>query len=316
MPIVFPIEAGFLVLAAAFGALILSRTAKMWLRPLLLSLQHPHGAWWRKLLLRTAAAVVSATLYVENKVQAALSHFAEPGLHLLARFLAGTAAMFHWLFKELEAIPHSTADALKILRHETMPKAIHRSVAPVKATAAHAGALAGRAAAGERANRRSISGVSRKLGALAGLLLGADLFVFGAKHGGHAHLHHRHHTRDIPQVINRDIPRLKGKTRAHDHDISNLRARVKRIEKALGLGIIAGIVVRTLAKVAPWIFCRNVKRVARQLCGTNSNLIDDLLMGTIAIGGALSIVELAKELQTVMGPAVEGIEELITEKLG
>src|SRR5205085_276833 len=89
------------------------------------------------------------------------------------------------------------------------------------------------------------------------------------------------------------LPRL----RVVEHDVAvtipaelgRVDARLKRLEKLIGLGVIGALVFRILAKVAPWIFCRNVKKVANTVCGLNPNELNTLL-GLLA--GAFAIADI------------------------
>src|SRR5213595_2806425 len=101
MPLIFPAEIAWVAMIAAVGAYLLYRTETMWLRPLVLALQHPHGSWWKRVVLKPLALVASATLYVEKHVRLALSHFAAGSLHLLTRWFNGLAASFHHWVKEV-----------------------------------------------------------------------------------------------------------------------------------------------------------------------------------------------------------------------
>src|SRR5205809_138228 len=60
MPLIFPAEIAWVAMIAAVGAYLLYRTETMWLRPLVLALQHPHGSWWKRVVLKPLALVPSA----------------------------------------------------------------------------------------------------------------------------------------------------------------------------------------------------------------------------------------------------------------
>src|SRR5438876_4739136 len=88
--------------------------------------------------------------------------------------------------------------------------------------------------------------------------------------------------RSIARVITRDIPALRRRERALEREVyGDLRARIGRIERALGLGIFAAVVYKILVKVAPWLFCRNVNKVGRAVCGLNPDTLNSLLALTL-----------------------------------
>jgi hypothetical protein len=253
--------------------------------------------------LKTASFLYKASglkwvLHVTKVTQAITSRFAVNHFPALTRWFGGHTARVQAQAREFSHISNDTADSLSYLRHHTMPRAINSKVAPVRKVATHADHAAGRALGRvrteEKARRRSISLTNKRLGALAGLLLGADVFVFGR----HALTHHRHHVRDIPRMRDRDIPRLKARDRVHDRELARTRSRLKRLEKALGLGLLAGIVYRVLTRVAPWLFCRNWKVLGRAICGMNPNALANLiglLLGVFVLSDLRRSARLAED---------------------
>jgi hypothetical protein len=262
MPIVFPEMAAFVAFAAAVGAFILYRTEAMWLRPLVLALQHPHGSWWKRLLLKGAAAVAVATLYVEKHVRLALSEFAAGGLHMLTRGFAGLAACFHFTYRELGLVAHDIADALAYLRHHTIPHLIHAAVAPVArlAHSAYAEALAAERFA-KALEKRFLRGIDR-------LRKSLEAWTLTRLHG-----------------IDRLIGRLASRVRAAEHaitvtiphELGAIRLRLTRLEKLLGIGALTAAIIRVLARRFPWLFCRNVNALGRAICGMNPDALNSLI---------------------------------------
>jgi len=94
----------------------------------------------------------------------------------------------------------------------------------------------------------------------------------------------------------------------------NIWKRLKALEKKLATPIGIGIVAVALSRLgAGWIRCNNVKRIGRQLCGINSNLLDELLLDSIAIFSLLSVVEFATELRSIEDEAVSIMGRLVRE---
>jgi hypothetical protein len=293
MPVVFPVEVAFVAFVAAVGAFLLYRTEVMWLRPLVQGLQHPHGAWWKRLLLKGAAGVAAATLYVEKQVRLALSHFAAGGLHMLSRVFSALAAAFHFTYRELGLIAHDVADALAYLRHHTIPHLIHAAVTPVDRLAhkAYAEALAADRFAHELL-KRFLRGIDRLAHRIDHIVIPRVRAVEGKLAG----------------VISRDLPAIRRREAALEHEVyGDLRARIGRIERALGLGVFAALVYKILAKVAPWLFCRNVSTVGRAVCGLNPNQLNallGLLLGTLAIRDIRTLARYAEAVERELAEEV------------
>jgi hypothetical protein len=76
---------------------------------------------------------------------------------------------------------------------------------------------------------------------------------------------------------------------------------------ALGLAIIAKLGLG-------WLRCNNVNNLGKRACGLDTDLFDLLLLDTVAILGGISVVEFARELQSLEGEAIgimrAGIREL------
>lgn len=303
MPLVFPVTVELLALLAVLVALALSRTETIWLRPLVESLQHPRGSWWKRMALKPLAAVAVATLYIERAVRHALSNFAHGSLHLLTRFFAGLAATFHHTYADYAKGWHEWADAFAWFRHKTMPATIHKQVAPANARAKAAQREAARSISLGKALRirtgRSIDRLNRKTGLLAGILLGIDVLV----HGRHAPRHHADHTRTLPHIRDVDIPHGRAVDRAHGKELADHRSRLKRVEKTLA-GVVGGLIVfRILARVAPWLFCRNWKVLGRAVCGMNPNSLANLiglLVGAWALSDLRRSARLAEDALDVV----------------
>lgn len=75
---------------------------------------------------------------------------------------------------------------------------------------------------------------------------------------------------------------------------------------ALGLAILARLGLR-------WLRCNNVGKAGRQLCGLDPSYLDELLLDTVAILGAVSIVEFAHDLQDVTDESVAIMRGFIRE---
>lgn len=286
-----------LLLLQVLGLLALHKTSLPLVRGLLGGWAEPKG--FRRWFLRAIGVVAlgNAIEWVVHRVRQAVARAALVNLDAVTLYLRDLGVIAHYTYKELGDLAPSWADSFALFRHRTMPHEVNRKVIPVKVAATHAGALAGRSISLGNATRirlgRSIDRLKKQYGLLAGILLGIDILVKGR----HAARHHSDHVDTIPQ---------QGKA------IADQGARIKRIEKALGLGVLAALVYRILARVAPWLFCRNVKKLGQVACGLNPatmNSLLGLLLGAYAIGNleqmtrfALSVEEeLASDIKDLLG---------------
>lgn len=108
------------------------------------------------------------------------------------------------------------------------------------------------------------------------------------------------------------------------HAIAGLRTRVGKTEKQLrrearrigkleaatvGLGA-AALVGTALARLGvSWIRCNNWKRLGREVCQADSDLISSLLADAALLTVAFNIEEFARELQAVVGLAAHAIQD-------
>ena len=309
MPIVIPIAIPLLALAAAFGALLLMRTESMWLRPMVEALQHPRGSWIKRQAFKAAGFLAQGTLFIERHVRAALSHFAASSLHLLTRWFNGLGTLFHHLFAEVADLAEDVAHTFDRVVLHTVPAQIKAAVHPVSVLAHQALKLAHQAIALEHElDKRLTHGIDRLRNLVEGemvkLLHGIDRLV-----RDHVIPALRRAEHAIDGVITRDLPALRRREAALEREVyGDLTARIKRIERLLGLGVIAAVVYRILARVAPWLFCRNVKKLGNVACGLPARDIDALLgvlFGALAISSLEQLARYAIEVEDEVADEVK-----------
>lgn len=95
-------------------------------------------------------------------------------------------------------------------------------------------------------------------------------------------------------------------------DLINIRKRLARLEK-LGIGgLAAGAVAAALAALgASWIRCNNWKRVGREVCLADSNLITELLGLGITATVVVEFREIVKLAQSVETVTAQGIHDVL-----
>jgi len=286
MPVVVVPILGLALLFAALGVLSVHHSNSMWLQPLLERLAHPKGNIFRRAILLPIAAGAAAVIKLLNYMRSVMSHWARGSLSAVTRFVHGLTNLAHLSYETTLTLANDTLHALSYLRHHTIPYLIHAAVAPVRALAHHAYA---EALAAERfahaAEKRLLHGIDR-------LRKSLEAWTLRQLHG-------------IDRLIReRVLPGLRAVEREVAITIPNElaldRARLKRLEKLLGLGVIAGVVYKVLARVAPWIFCRNVKKVGNTVCGMNPNELStllQLLVGAFVIADLRQLTEFALSVE-------------------
>lgn len=197
------------------------------------------------------------------------------------------------------------ADALGYLRHHAIPSLIHAAVSPVARLAHRALHAAHVADAYAHAlERRLLRGIDR----LEHRLVRRFERVF---HGIDAFVRHtvwprlRTAERELTHVVTRDLPAIRRGERA-------LARRLSRVEKALALGVIGALMYRVLARVAPWLFCRNWKKVGNAVCGLNPSRLDALLallLGAFLVRDLRTVAEWASGVED---EAAHGLAELLS----
>jgi hypothetical protein len=96
--------------------------------------------------------------------------------------------------------------------------------------------------------------------------------------------------------------------------IPNLWKRVRALEKKLAVPFGLGIVAAALARLGiGWIRCNRVRRVGKGVCGLDDSLIDQWLLGALAIFGTVSIVEFAEGLEAVEEEAISILGAFVRE---
>lgn len=114
----------------------------------------------------------------------------------------------------------------------------------------------------------------------------------------------------VPRISDHSIPKLSDLTDAWE-------AVKKRLGKVTKLGTIAGLIGLTAGVLGKlglgWLRCARVGRVGRAVCGMNDGLLESLLADALLVVGAISIVEFAKELQTVEDEVVRALRGFVRE---
>jgi hypothetical protein len=194
-----------------------------------------------------------------------------------------------WLLeRELPRLIHALPTSVSQLVHD-MSKALHKITAEIPRLERYAKAAALAAATG------ILAPFVAAMPALGWLRHHLAAIVRAAAHAGGAVL---------PWA---DLPDIKKWLHAN-------RAKITRLEALLGIAGAAALVGRALGGVsAKCIRSGNISRVAKRLCGLDTSLVDTLLLDSLAIVSAISVVEFAEALLEIESEAIKimgaGIKE-------
>lgn len=293
MPLVL---VGLGVLISAAFILAASQTFTMWLRPLNDYIHRPQHGLFKKAVKVLATPLVISAQQLEHEVRSVMSRWAVGHLPVLARWFSGlTAAALAWN-AEIAHVADDVADALSVLRHHTIPRLIRHAIRPVDRLAHRGFAKAVAALAfGHYLERRFLHGIDR-------LQTRLEHLIARRIHG-------------IDRLIREHvIPRIRALERAITVALPRrlLRAerRLSRLEKALGLAALTGVVLRVLARRFPWLFCRTWTRLGRRICGVNPSYIDDVFGLLLTAEVIANLPTLVRVMQSVTRETAEGIRDL------
>jgi hypothetical protein len=226
--------------------------------------------------------------YVVHKLTVSASHY----MHPIARWFDGLSEFALGNAVAVGLFAERTALAFERLTAHVIPREIGRAVRPVERKALKALGLAGLTAA-------ALHHLARQL-------------RHAIYHDVLPRMAHFAHAIDV--AIPRELGRIGHRVRDLEHDLTHPGTRwLRRIATAMWVATLAGLMIRTLARRFPWLFCRQVKGVGRRICGLDAGLLGSLLTDTLIIGGTISIVEFAREMQALEDEAVGLIRGFIRE---
>jgi hypothetical protein len=187
---------------------------------------------------------------------------------------------------------------------QEIPRAINARTKPIAKSAANAQAQAKSAASTAHTTTKIVKGTSTtktvtKIQRVA---------MPHAKEWEWIHNHWHALTHAVTGAIAIDLPVPFGRT------IKDIKARLRRLEKAGAVGLGIGAVALALSRLKlGFLRCSNFGKFGRRTCGMDTNLLDSLLLDTLAIFSVISVVEFAKGLQEIEGEAVSILGRLVKE---
>jgi hypothetical protein len=286
------LAAPLIVLLAGIILLGLAITVQVWARAMIEVVTADHHSTIVHILTLPVRLITRVVLpgvnYVAHRLTVAASHYMHPlarWFDHLAEFALGNAVAVG-LFAERTAIGFERMTTV------VLPREIGRAVRPVERKALKALGLAGLTAA-------ALHHLARQL-------------RHAIYHDVLPRLHHLAHAIDV--TIPRELGRIRTRAGRLERELTHPSTRwLRRIAGAMWVTTLAGLMIRTLARRFPWLFCRKVKNVGNRVCGLDAGLLGSLLTDTLIIGGTISVVEFARELQAIEGEAVGLIRGFIRE---
>ena len=110
------------------------------------------------------------------------------------------------------------------------------------------------------------------------------------------------------------LPRINTRIGDLTGTVGRLWDYVRKHTAAVAGITFAGAVAVALGRMgSTWIRCNNWRRIGRAGCGLDSSLLGALLDATVLATGAISIVELAKQVQAIETDAVKAVEWFVEE---
>lgn len=115
-------------------------------------------------------------------------------------------------------------------------------------------------------------------------------------------------------AIAHELPQLRHRVAEGERLARRLGRRVKSLERRFAPAAFATLVVAALARLGLSVLrCPKFLKAAKTTCRMDPSLLETMLLDTTLILGAISLVEFAHELQSVVEPVESGIRHLIRE---
>jgi hypothetical protein len=270
----------FFALAAAMSMQGMAQSRPAWLNALLDAFNAKPGgiianaANW---LFRTAAWPFRWSVsHVVNYVSAVLTRAASHAAPHLTHFFTGLAVAVELRIQAGADYAESVAHAIEGIVTHTIPRELHK----VERTL---GRRIGKAATAATAALLSVRALRRWI-----------------RHAIYANVLPRlrvaEHAIDVtlPREIGAARKRLGALERELEHPS---KAWLRRVGAAIFGAVGLGLLLKTLARRFPWLFCRKVQTAGKRLCGLDAKLFESLLSDVLAISGTISIVAFARELR-------------------
>lgn len=222
-----------------------------------------------------------------------ISHWAEASIRPLAILFDHHTTAQNRQSKQIEGLANDTAGAFERMRHVVIPHAVSTGVAPVRQAA-------------RTANRHAETALSRTHTLST---------TVTREHAAQVKLN-VHYSHAIDVAIPGQLGRIRTKDTVQDKALDDLKGAVRGVEDgaintfkwirshpySAATGVFTGAVAWALTRLGyGFLRCRSWQNLGRQMKCSDANVLRDLLLGATAIAASLSLVELAKAEQEVIG---------------
>lgn len=243
---------------------------------------------------RLSLASTAAPLkVVDNGIRAGLGAGVKSTAWAWHRLWNWTAYAVQHPGQVLGDLAESTLSAFQTLRRVTIPALISVALGPIGIAAYFA--------------RDRIADLVREL---------ADLRVHPIKlvHDLEARLKALEHriarlaTRTIPHAVATAIAVPGAAVGRLDREVGQLRDWIRAHGKAVAAVSVGAVAAAVLGRLGlGWTRCSKVTRFGKRVCGMDESMLEDLLAGTLLIGGTLSLAEVARDMQSITPEVMDAV---------
>jgi len=233
-----------------------------------------------------------------------VSRFAAGQLVMLARWFHNIGTLTIGWFIGIALFSESIVSAVERLEHE-IPREIHRAVNPVLRLAR----------IGVRKAEHALTVAESAVHALHRFETRVNHRLHAAEHAIAVTLPREiGHIRSGEEALSRDLAKVRERTRELENGATRTFEWIRTHPLSAATGIFAGAVAVALSRLGfGFMRCRSWQKLGRSLTCNDANILADLLAAATLVVGAMSLVELAREEQKVVGEAakiVRGFWEL------
>jgi hypothetical protein len=221
-----------------------------------------------------------------NSVANALLSGAQKSQHTMGYFFHGVAVIQGWVARELVGLATDTLHWMQWMQRVVLPKAL-RILPTVLFPWTKIVRFIAQEIAKELPRFKRITNVNVKLdrATLKRLVALAVAAAVGTAIPG------LHLPRRVKQL---------------EQDWNNIKARLRKLERAAGATGAVALFTAALAKLGlKWLRCKNVTKAGKAVCSSDASWLTSLLGDALVIASVISVVEFAKELQAIEGEAVK-----------
>ena len=266
--------------------------AAAWLRPSIEAQTHQHHSLLYRVVTWPARQLIHAVGAIEARVMHAMSHWLGPKVGTVAHAINSVTHEVHAVAQVLADTADNTHEALTWLRHQVVPQLIQDALKPIRARLVavenELELLPGRlkTAADEIADQLATLGfvVGRTFTAAIGQLATRFVELWNYVH---EELLPKVETLvlTVKQLQEVTIPKLETAidtltttiTQTIPDELTAIRNRIAAIEDTLAPAAILAAIAVLLETTYEWLFCPNMERAGKAVCGMRKGLLDFLL---------------------------------------